>query len=103
MKSKIFFEGISQGNIIWPVFNIFQWTYIFSVELLFKDEKKIMPALSAYERERNIYKFRDRMRGYLGLPRRLKTIHKQGILQAISNELQPLDSLNEKESPSSCL
>lgn len=35
-----------------------------------------MPALKCYEKDHNILAFRDRMRGYLGLPRRRKTFGK---------------------------
>lgn len=37
--------------------------------LLFKNENKVLPALKSYESTQNLYDFRDRMRGYLGLPR----------------------------------
>ncbi|CDW85303.1 UNKNOWN [Stylonychia lemnae] len=43
---------------------------------LFTDEQKIMPALKSYEKSQNLIDFRDRMRGYLGLPRRRSSINK---------------------------
>jgi hypothetical protein len=30
---------------------------------------KAFPALKAFEKDKNFFEFRDRMRGYLGLPR----------------------------------
>lgn len=44
------------------------------IGVLFKDEAKITPALKAYEKSKNIIDFRDRMRGYLGLPRRRSSV-----------------------------
>ena len=34
------------------------------------NEEKILPAVKLFEREKNLIKFRYRMRGYLGLPRK---------------------------------
>jgi hypothetical protein len=42
--------------------------------MLFKNELKILPALKSYEKTQNLIDFRDRMRGYLGLPRRRTSI-----------------------------
>lgn len=48
----------------------------YAIGTLFKDEKKIMPALKVFEKAHNLYDFRDRLRGYLGLPRRRSSISK---------------------------
>ena len=44
------------------------------IGLLIKNEEKVMPALKRYDKDKNLLGFRDRMRGYLGLPRRRKTL-----------------------------
>lgn len=48
----------------------------FSIGLLFKNEEKTFPALKSFEKDKNLYEYRDRMRGYLGLPRRRNSINK---------------------------
>lgn len=51
-------------------------TIFLIIELLFKNEEKTFPALKSYEKDKNLYEFRDRLRGYLGLPRRRSSIPK---------------------------
>ena len=37
---------------------------------MFENGEKVYPAIKSYEKEKNLVKFADRMRGFLGLPRR---------------------------------
>ena len=57
-----------------------------------------MPALKAYEKQKNLYDFRDRLRGYLGLPRRRSSISK-GSKTAIIETLKDSGSVNKNSSP----
>ena len=44
---------------------------------MFRNIEKLIPALRSYEKDKSLYGFRDRMRGYLGLPRRRASVAKK--------------------------
>ena len=47
-----------------------------------------MPGLKAYEKDKNLFEFRDRMRGYLGLPRRRVNARKASKINYTLNKTE---------------
>jgi hypothetical protein len=86
-KALLRFTGFISSriwNFIPTWITIHTYTNLFIV-LLFTNEMKMKPAWDIYLKDSNLHDFRDRMRGYLGFPRRRSSLNRSSKSQRVND------------------